>query len=518
MPLPDVALPATAHPEKPRRRRSPTPPPSRLLSFRVGTIITLQDMPCDLLNGCQAVIVSRLTPRSWRVRLLAPVPSLPFTLPPAITVSRSNMALDSPFPPDLSPTTAASLQYVDVPTPSLPGLGTVAAICPFAPSRLPCPTISLAQSTPNDPLRIGGNGTVLPPRQLHFSLPDEDPDLLAFPKLPPVTRLDECATRPTVAPRQRPHVHLPTFETLPDNLVVAAGPLQLGDIVRLRNLRHTTNIGIVGSGSSFNHRLGLLTELSIRSAVVHLPGTPAQTITVCPANLQRIERIPPPHTGSVGAFGATPPDSEHLPPPWGIGHIVDRPIEPAVTAKIFFKVDSGCEPYDIISEAALPPGTTTVPFHSILTLADGVTKITSSRAAVINLRVLIGDRPRIFVLRPVIWPADKAPHPLLIGQTTAMRTALSLFVHDNTIRAALLGTAAFSHLSDDNPADPPPSIVGTIGLEDDAALMERISPIEGFRAAMEPPTPTDDFLVNEFMLDPEVGPVFGPPAQGACKD
>ena len=136
--------------------------------------------------------------------------------------------------------------------------------------------------------------------------------------------------------------------------------------------------------------------------------------------------------------------------------------------------------------------------------------MTSTRAAIIYLRVLINDRARIFRLQPVIWPASKAAHPLLIGETTALRTGLTLFVHDNATRTALLGLPAFSSIVDNDPTAVPPSIVASIGKPDDDELLERISPIEGYRAAMLPPTPTDDPLVNEFMADPDIGPVFGP--------
>ena len=205
---------------------------------------------------------------------------------------------------------------------------------------------------------------------------------------------------------------------------------------------------------------------------------------------------------------------ELLPPPWGAGYLVDRDLEPTNSSRILFKVDSGCDPYDIISSDAVPPGTKTECFRTHLTLADGTTTVDSDHVAVITLRVMIGDRPRLLCLRPVIWPAERASHPLLIGQTTAMRTGLSLFVHDNAMRQLILGTHALSAVphDDEHPSHIPPAIVASIGEQDDADLLERISPIDGYRAAMEPPTLTDDPMVNALMVDKELGPIFGPPA------
>lgn len=43
----------------------------------------------------------------------------------------------------------------------------------------------------------------------------------------------------------------------------------------------------------------------------------------------------------------------------------------------------------------------------------------------------IGDRPRIFNLVCVVWERGALNHDILISQTVAVKTGLSIFVHDN---------------------------------------------------------------------------------------
>jgi len=534
-PTPPPAVALLADDPKPHRhRRSPTPPPLPHFSMRLGSIISLQGMECPELDGCDAVIVARTTPKSWRVRLLAPVPILPFALPPTITITRSQAAapddlriveepLANPTTCVMTNDTAAMGKYSED---SLSD-GIAATLpddltchhTPSLPATLNGPAHTSVDSTPprsialtaieSYTVRVDGSGRVASVAPLSY-ITNAAQDYICRPH----ASFELPAPPRRAQPKVRERTRYPTFSGLPHMLKSAPGPLRIGDIVRLRHISRSWHCNEIG-GDALSNCLGLVTAIHhpSQSATVLVTGSPRLSIATHTRSLERLEQVPV-HKGVAGAVaGALPRESDdELPPPWGAGYIVDKALDPSQCSRLLFKVDSGCDPFDIISEAFLPPGTVTEAFHTTLTLADGVTTVSSDRIAPINLLVTIADRPRMFCLRPVVWPANRASHPLLISQTTAAHTGLSLFVHDNDLRRQILGTTAFSRFAtpNDNPANQPPSIVASIGESDDAELMERISPIEGYRAAMEEPTLTDDAVVNELMHDKVLGPIFGP--------
>ena len=344
MPMPDVPNSAPAR-SMPRRRRSPTPPATRPNAPRIGAIVTLRNM--DLLDGCQAVIVSKASRQTWRARLLAPAPDLPFTLPPVLFVSHSNVAPPTALEPIAEPITDTRQTTT---------------------SPQPLNGIVISPRTLNTRVMGDGQVSAIGP---HFSSEESDDESIEHPH---PSLGNKSPFIPPPPPRHRPRNHFPTFHELPANMAPSSAPILVGDIVRLRGLKRQHGPNAIGDAAHFNDRLGIVHKLQNSSATVVLAGSPVQRISTATTNLERVELVKL-HRGRVCASPAiipSPAEHNELPPPWGCGHIVNHPLNPSSSTSILFKVDSGCEPYDIISEAALPPGTPTIPFHTTLDLADGL--------------------------------------------------------------------------------------------------------------------------------------------------
>jgi hypothetical protein len=210
---------------------------------------------------------------------------------------------------------------------------------------------------------------------------------------------------------------------------------------------------------------------------------------------------------------------ELLPPSLGAGYILwpgAAPFDERPATRVVFKIDSGCDPYCIIKRSvAVAAKLKLWKRKSTLTLADDIHSVSSEEVVQLQLRVTIGDRPRIIPVTAVVWEEGALGHELLISLTVAVKTGLSIFVHDNLLREVILGRAALNAAPEGDPLGAPRAVVGTIlGEEADEDLLERISPIDGLRAAMAAaPQETDDPLVNEELRGP-LRAVFGP----LCKD
>ena len=210
-------------------------------------------------------------------------------------------------------------------------------------------------------------------------------------------------------------------------------------------------------------------------------------------------------------------DTDLLPPPFGAAYVSHPELNPLAEAvspvRAIFKVDSGCEPHTIVSRRLIErAGLKPFKARTVLRLADCDTCVTSEEMVRMRLRVTIGDRPRIFTLLCVVWERGALRHDILISQTVAMTTGLSIFVHDNRLREVILGRQALLADAEGDPEHLPEGCVAALeGAEEDAALFARISPIEGLREALAPaPTqPTGDPWVNEELQGP-LREVFGP--------
>jgi hypothetical protein len=210
-------------------------------------------------------------------------------------------------------------------------------------------------------------------------------------------------------------------------------------------------------------------------------------------------------------------DTDLLPPPFGAGYVSHPELNPLAEAvspvRAVFKVDSGCEPHTIVSRRLVErAGLKPYKQKTVLRLADCDTYVTSEEMVRMKLRVTIGDRPRIFTLVCVVWERGALHHDILISQTVAVSTGLSIFVHDNRLREVILGRQALLTETEGDPEILPQGSVAAIeGPEEDEALFQRISPIEGLRDALAPaPTqPTSDDWVNEELQGP-LREVFGP--------
>lgn len=210
-------------------------------------------------------------------------------------------------------------------------------------------------------------------------------------------------------------------------------------------------------------------------------------------------------------------DTDLLPPPYGAAYVSHPELNPlaesASPVRAIFKVDSGCEPHTIVSRRLVErAGLKPFKSRTVLRLADCDTCVTSEEMVRMRLRVTIGDRPRIFTLVCVVWERGALHHDILISQTVAMTTGLSVFVHDNILREGILGRQALLVTEEGDPESLPQGDVATLeSPEEDEALFQRISPIQGLRDALAPaPTqPTSDEWVNEELAGP-LREVFGP--------
>ncbi len=203
-----------------------------------------------------------------------------------------------------------------------------------------------------------------------------------------------------------------------------------------------------------------------------------------------------------------------LPPPYGAGYIVRKSLTPFDDegTRVVFKVDSGCEPFDIIRrDVVQAAGLQTRPKKTRLSLADGAnTHVVESNEVVdFYLRINLNERPRLLHIECVVW--ETCLESLLISQTTALRTGLTLYVHDNTFREMIMGRhSLYAEPLLDNMGEVRPVCATIISEQDDADMMERISPLESIRAAMAPAVAsTGDPWVDEELRGPRAA-VFGP--------
>ena len=212
-----------------------------------------------------------------------------------------------------------------------------------------------------------------------------------------------------------------------------------------------------------------------------------------------------------------PLTDEQLPPPFGAGYLFNTSAHPLAelpetSHRIVFKVDSGCEPWSIISrrvvrEANLQP----FRCRSALRLANRETVVHSDEMVRFTLRVTIGDRPRLFQLKCVVWETQAMEYDLLISQTVAVATGLSLFVHDNSLREVILGKQALYERPIQDPVVNAAGVVASIceDSEEEEDLMERISPLESIRQALKPSELTGDPWIDAELQGP-LKEVFGP--------
>jgi hypothetical protein len=223
------------------------------------------------------------------------------------------------------------------------------------------------------------------------------------------------------------------------------------------------------------------------------------------------------HVANVTATKSVMVPEDMLPPPYGAGYVLDtqaHPLEetPADGHRIVFKVDSGCEPWSIISRRAVRQANLR-PFKakSELRLADCDTVVRSEEMVRFTLRVTIADRPRLFHMKCVVWERSAMEYDLLISQTVAVSTGLSLFVHDNSLREVILGKQALYEKPRQDPLVNASGVVASICEEEgeDEDLMARISPLESVRQALKPAELTGDPWIDAELKGP-LREVFGP--------
>ena len=226
--------------------------------------------------------------------------------------------------------------------------------------------------------------------------------------------------------------------------------------------------------------------------------------------------------GEVGVVSGSklqnlPEDDQLLPAPYGAGYVVTNEANPltedqSVGTRVVFKVDSGCEPWSIVSRSFVErAGLKPYKQKTALRLANVDTIVRSDEMVRFTLRITMAGRPRLFPFCCVVWERGALHHDLLISQTVAVQTGLSIFVHDNMLREVILGKLCLLEKATHDPMENSVGVVAaSIGDEnEDQDLLERISPIESIRSALKPAEKTGDPWVDAELMGP-VGAVFGP--------
>ncbi len=207
-----------------------------------------------------------------------------------------------------------------------------------------------------------------------------------------------------------------------------------------------------------------------------------------------------------------------LPPPYGAGYVFSPSISPLsvddqTACRVVFKVDSGCEPWSIVSRKLVErAGLKPYKCKTHLRLPDCNTVVVSEEMVKLTLKVTMNGRPHLFPITCVVWERGALHHDMLISQTIAVSTGLSIFVHDNLLREVIMGRQALIRQATHDPPDLPSGSVATIGNDDDPLdeeLFQRISPLDSIRSALKPPEKTEDDWVNEELEGP-LKEVFGP--------
>jgi hypothetical protein len=200
-----------------------------------------------------------------------------------------------------------------------------------------------------------------------------------------------------------------------------------------------------------------------------------------------------------------------LPPPYGAGYvfapgITPLSVEDQSACRVVFKVDSGCEPWSIVSRRLVQrAGLTPFKAKTHLRLPDCDTVIASEEMVRLTLKVTMNGRPHLFPFTCVVWERGALHHDMLISQTVAVTTGLSVFVHDNLLREVIMGRRALlQHAAFDPPELPEGTVASISGDQDpfDEELFQRISPLDSIRSALKPPEKTDDEWVNEELDGP----------------
>ena len=220
------------------------------------------------------------------------------------------------------------------------------------------------------------------------------------------------------------------------------------------------------------------------------------------------------HEDAAPAAPAISDSPDLLPPPFGAGYIC--PLTPDISpfelvgTRVIFSVDSRCEPYNIIRrDVMLKAGLTPFRHPTRLSLGDMDKVVHSDDMVAFQLRIVINDRPRMFVMRCVVW--ETLAGELIISNQTALAYGLTIFCHSPALREEIIGREALSTDDEgDTIGDVPSSVATIFGPAEDQEIMETISPVESLRQAM---SSTRDDIQDPWVLEELSGPrarVFGP--------
>lgn len=138
-----------------------------------------------------------------------------------------------------------------------------------------------------------------------------------------------------------------------------------------------------------------------------------------------------------------PAVAEELPPPYGIGHAINKDL----THRCRFAIDSMCRPMSAITTAFvqklnMPTRQQRISTHLAHTSAPPVI---SQQVATCELIIHWNGKRRTFFIEAMVWDRLPADQDLIISMPDALDTGLIAFALPHEWRRSWLGTAAFSN-------------------------------------------------------------------------
>jgi hypothetical protein len=157
-----------------------------------------------------------------------------------------------------------------------------------------------------------------------------------------------------------------------------------------------------------------------------------------PAQFASMQQRPPAMWNHAGA----PSIEEELPPPYGIGHVINKTI----THRCRFAIDSMCRPVSAVTKSFVQQLHLQTRQQKIVTsLAHpSSTPIISQLVTTCELVIHWNGKRRTFFIEAMVWDALPDDQDMIISMPDALDTGLIAFALPHEWRRSWLGTAAFS--------------------------------------------------------------------------
>ena len=166
--------------------------------------------------------------------------------------------------------------------------------------------------------------------------------------------------------------------------------------------------------------------------------TLSPTPSTLPAMFASMQQRPPALWNHVGA----PSVDAELPPPYGIGHVINK----SITHRCRFAIDSMCRPVSAITKAFVQQMQLQTRQQKIVTsLAHpSSAPIISQLVTTCELVIHWNGKRRTFFIEAMVWDALPEDQDMIVSMPDALDTGLIAFALPHEWRRSWLGTAAFS--------------------------------------------------------------------------